>query len=143
MPEAEALKSDSTDRDTLRKMCEIRGIEFDGRWGAMKLQREINEYEARNAPPGDLKDQVEVANPGFSSDAPQKPDWASSETSATVPSPGAEDAVSNVKFQAPEHSTPVNHEIPGNVEDALEWLSHSSIGRVKLIRKYIDSLHAR
>ncbi len=153
----EAMKANTTDRDTLRKMCAIRGIEFHHAQKSPSLQKLIDEYEERNAPPGDLEDQVEVANTGFASSEPQTPDWPTSpfpgpfdpsiatENAATEtkPSPGAKEAVSKVTFQAAEHFTPSNHELPGNVADALKWFGAYSIGCANIVKRYIESLHAR
>jgi hypothetical protein len=132
----EAVKSDATDRDTLREMCRMRDIPFHHAQKAKSLRALIDDYEARNAPPGDLKDQVEVANPGFASAEPQTPDWDESEDVIGSDVPIARPA----RPPAPETFTPPQRQIPANVAEALKWLSAYSIGRVNLIAKYIDTL---
>lgn len=151
-PEAEAIRSDATDLDTLRKMCKIREIEWHPRHKATSLRRLIDEYEERNAPPGDLKDQVEVANTGFASDKPQTPDWAAGGCPVPSAAPTAAelkptmdemDRTAVPRVAAAETFTPSNHELPPPVADALKWFGAYSIGRANIVKRYIDSLHAR
>lgn len=138
----EAVRSDATDLKSLRDMCVMREIPWHPRHKAQTLRRLIDEYDIRNAPPGDLKDQVEVANPGFASAEPQTPEWAKQPDPGgpTITPPTVTNIPPDPPKPAAETYTPSPREIPANVQDALKWLSSCSIGRVKLIRKYINTL---
>lgn len=43
-PMAEAFDIDAADADALRAHCEASGIDYDGRWGARRLRREIRKH---------------------------------------------------------------------------------------------------
>lgn len=134
MAEPAAMKSDSTDRDTLRKMCDMRGIKYKPQHKAPGLRKKIDEYEVLHQSPEQPKDKVEVANTGFANDQPQTPDWA------TLPEP-AKTVMDVSKPAAAETFTRSNHELPPPVADALKWLASCSIGRTNIIKRYIESLH--
>lgn len=121
----DAVKVDDTDLVTLRKMCELRGIAWHPRHKPESLQKLIDEYEQNNAPPGDTVELPEVeVGEAFACSTPQAPDWANEE-----------------KAESPEcYEPPPRRELPENVQDALKYLSAYSVGRVKLVKRYIDSL---
>lgn len=160
----EAMKSETTDRDTLRKMCAIRGLEYHPAHKAPALQRMLDQYELRNAPPATPADKVVINNPGFSCDKPQTPDWEMPSVSdiekmrqkmddalvgeedrmlaETMPADEQPEMLAKPPSRPPppEVFTQPKREIPANVTEALEWLGHYSIGRTNLICKYIDTL---
>lgn len=131
----DAVKSDATDKKTLREMCAMRGIEYHPAHRERKLRAMIDDFDERNAPPGDVAVDVDSGT-GFSSDAPQTPEWAHRH-SIDVPAPTPPDP----KYQpAPETVTLPQREIPDNVTEALKWLGAYSIGRVNLVNRFIESL---
>lgn len=117
----DAVKTDSLDLDNLRDRCAMRGIKWHPRHKPETLQRLIDEYEQNQPAPEPAPEQkVELdQTESFSNSEPQRPTW-------TGPAE---------RFQPPR-----KHELPRNVYEALDWLSHSSIGRVNTVCRFIDTL---
>lgn len=131
--EAAAVMTSTTDRDTLRKMCNIRGIEYHHANKAPALQRLIDEYEARNAPPGGPKVDVDTGT-GFGDAAPPESLDRQTATEAVAAPPPAAAHKGGERY---EKST---REMPAPVVDALKWFGAYSIGRANIVQRYIESL---
>lgn len=148
--EAAAVMTSTTDRDTLRKMCNIRGIEYHHANKAPALQRLIDEYEVRNAPTsGTSGPKVDVnSGTGFADASPQTPDWVDRSKGVPITAKN-EDVVIPLK---PDPAAPAaahrggeryeksTREMPAPVVDALKWFGAYSIGRANIVQRYIESL---